>query len=435
MLQVLEDTIKVEWDGLETALEEIRETLVPDMKLEAQFYKLLVYQPGDFFHYHSDSKKHINHNLTLAVDCTDLFCTGGEVFFREGRLARDIENIQKDNKHPVSWKSSASGDWCCWFASIPHRVNEVVSGYRVIATYNVLTEPKAVHTTLPSKIEGDTSFIGLLLPEVREILFDTISATDLSAISRTCRKMHESFGSRAFIFSHMLKPYVEYVTEVTKLARVPEIGFVLQNRYSFDGKEELDIRYLRGRDYILARALADAFKLEPYTREVRLVEEYAKESEDSPESTNRFRVSTAVFKPPVFEYEQFGQNPEDKVEVPENIREAFSGKTKLARREFEVLENSYWEKDDPLDATFVPFRGVSWFSTANYLIEYCVPKVSRKRKAAEDCFYNMWGNAAIFALYWYKDAALLLKLHDDIPDEEIEFSLDIQFSASNDYLE
>ena len=36
---------------------------------QAHFYKLLVYEPGDFFRTHVDSKRAAEHLLTLVVDC------------------------------------------------------------------------------------------------------------------------------------------------------------------------------------------------------------------------------------------------------------------------------------------------------------------------------------------------------------------------------
>ena len=57
--------VRVDWPGLQAALDECSRRLCPWLQLEARFYKVLVYQPGDFFRSHVDSKR-----LSVCQDTT-----------------------------------------------------------------------------------------------------------------------------------------------------------------------------------------------------------------------------------------------------------------------------------------------------------------------------------------------------------------------------
>lgn len=71
--------VRVVWDGLSDALEACSRQLCPWLSLEARFYKLLLYEQGDFFRRHVDSKRAPEHLLTLVVDCGFGPCDGGQV--------------------------------------------------------------------------------------------------------------------------------------------------------------------------------------------------------------------------------------------------------------------------------------------------------------------------------------------------------------------
>lgn len=73
--------VVVRWDCLERTVQQVRTQLCPWIgQLRAEFYKVLVYQKGDFFACHRDSKKAEHHVATLVVDL-GLPCRGGEVMF------------------------------------------------------------------------------------------------------------------------------------------------------------------------------------------------------------------------------------------------------------------------------------------------------------------------------------------------------------------
>ena len=206
--------VVVRWDGLAAVLADCARRLCPWLRLEAAFYKVLVYEAGDFFSVHVDSKRGPNHLLTLVVTCSGGPCDGGAVSFdadlvevaavlKEGAakgavyeykpevedeeeaeaaalLPRcfiesalptkaeylaslqmaDSERIALERAHgrkaglavvdadaasdtasagtnEVEWTASRAGAWCCWFASQPHAVRPLISGRRVVATYDV----------------------------------------------------------------------------------------------------------------------------------------------------------------------------------------------------------------------------------------------------------------------------------------------------------
>ena len=76
------ERIAVQWPGLPAALEQVQRELCPWLDLEAVLYKVLVYQEGDFFEWHLDSKKEQAHVMTLTVDCGAPTCEGGGIEFR-----------------------------------------------------------------------------------------------------------------------------------------------------------------------------------------------------------------------------------------------------------------------------------------------------------------------------------------------------------------
>ena len=85
--------VKVEWPELPDVLNEVERKLLPDTILRAEFDKLLVYRPGDFFKGHRDSKRSDNHVATLIAiaGCPH---KGGAVVFREA----DEEAVHEQSK-------------------------------------------------------------------------------------------------------------------------------------------------------------------------------------------------------------------------------------------------------------------------------------------------------------------------------------------------
>ena len=112
VMQTTEAT--VEWLELEDVLQEVEARLLPGTSLQAEFDKLLVYGPGDFFKAHMDSKRCDDHVATLiaVADCPH---TGGEIVFGEA----DTEVAR--------WEGGGAS-WCCWLSSSKHEILPISGG-------------------------------------------------------------------------------------------------------------------------------------------------------------------------------------------------------------------------------------------------------------------------------------------------------------------
>lgn len=132
--------IRVEWAGLEAAVkeayEQLRQQSAPTCRWVAKFHDVLIYQSGDFFREHRDSKKGPNHIATMSVvlkgprGCSG---GGGDVIFPEANTTWSLETMDSSKSDETAW--------CAWFASELHSVSPVVDGQRVVATYNIFEEP------------------------------------------------------------------------------------------------------------------------------------------------------------------------------------------------------------------------------------------------------------------------------------------------------
>ncbi|CAE7945201.1 unnamed protein product, partial [Symbiodinium sp. KB8] len=134
--------VKVEWPELPEVLNEVERKLLPDTILRAEFDKLLVYRPRDFFKGHRDSKRSDNHVATLIAiaGCPH---KGGAVVFREA------------DEEVALWEGGC-GSWCCWLTSSKHEIQPILEGHRIVATYKVLAELK---TLLQEKRLRDAGFL------------------------------------------------------------------------------------------------------------------------------------------------------------------------------------------------------------------------------------------------------------------------------------
>lgn len=279
--QVKENAILVSWEGMSEALSKTMNQLVGnsqsgELVLREEFHKLLIYEEGDFFEYHRDSKKSENHVFTLAVDCgyrvvnenEVAVCEGGEVYFSESYQDESASEI---------WKSTQPGDWCCWFTTEPHRVAPITKGRRVIATYNIMMEdrsnnkrkldsPNTTNSNHPiinfnnNNINNDNPIFSLL-EEMKKIIISKLSVNSLFRLSSTCKAAYSQYGGTPiqllthhfnYIFSNSFRNFL------MKMG-FSRLGFLFHHMYSFDGKEVFDFNRLHGRDYILLKAVQNVF--------------------------------------------------------------------------------------------------------------------------------------------------------------------------------
>lgn len=414
--QMKEGQATVEWKDLEDVLKQIKQKLVPGMRLEAKFHKLLIYSMNDYFWYHCDSKKGENHILTLAVDSSTVDCLGGEVRFRTSTMPRSGHDIYKDEKNCPEWKSKGAGDWCCWFATTPHRVVSIDRGYRVIATYNIMAYPE------PSPLVSSSTsevYLERLPREILSLIVDRMDTPSLLEFSRTSKSIHEKFGSNGYLLARSVRPYLPTLVAGLKLRNETSIGFLLQHRYSLDGREELDPAVLRGRDAYLAECFKILFPGRPMSlRECRLVEEYSINNK----SPIEYMIATGVRTPNTFDYADFygedddTDNSEEEVEVPSHLL-PLVGQNTLRRKELRTLNRTFFDFDGLVPIDKVPFRGVFWTSSGPYLSEYCRPRREQaengKPVEKEGALCHLWGNESTFDIYWYRDIVLIVKVLDD----------------------
>jgi hypothetical protein len=124
-----------EWSGaISAATQTVAAQLgLPAEQLEAQLYKLLVYEKGGFFLPHRDSEKHDRMVASLIVVLPNRF-EGGELLVRHGA-----------GKQTFSFGDAAIGKSPCYaafYADCEHEVRRVTSGVRVCLAYNLVLKPE-----------------------------------------------------------------------------------------------------------------------------------------------------------------------------------------------------------------------------------------------------------------------------------------------------
>ena len=114
---------------VESIVCDIQEELgLADQKLEAQLYKLLVYEEGSFFLPHRDGEKLDRMVATLVIGLPAIHEGGELVVSHNGR------------QHEISLAGAASGyelSYAAFYADCQHEVRPVKSGHRLCLTYNV----------------------------------------------------------------------------------------------------------------------------------------------------------------------------------------------------------------------------------------------------------------------------------------------------------
>lgn len=124
-----------------------------DQKLEAHFYKLLIYEKGSFFLPHRDGEKLDRMVATLVVVLPSAH-SGGELVIRHD---------QKEVVVDFSAKSSFDTQFAAFFADCEHEVRPVTSGVRLALVYNLTLEKQAKPIKAPTigeQIAQSTQVLG-----------------------------------------------------------------------------------------------------------------------------------------------------------------------------------------------------------------------------------------------------------------------------------
>ena len=113
---------------LKEAVDKTQDELgLKDEKLEAHFYKLLIYEKGGFFLPHRDGEKLDRMVATLVIVLPSTH-QGGELVIRHD---------QKEVSVDFSAKSSFNTQFAAFFADCEHEVRPVTSGVRLALVYNL----------------------------------------------------------------------------------------------------------------------------------------------------------------------------------------------------------------------------------------------------------------------------------------------------------
>ncbi|KIX08828.1 uncharacterized protein Z518_03485 [Rhinocladiella mackenziei CBS 650.93] len=97
--------------------------------VHAELYKMLVYGEGAMFKPHRDTEKASGMFGTLVI-CLPSEHVGGAVHLQHGQEHMKFET-DKTSKHSVAYGA--------WYADVSHEVEPVVSGYRIVLAYNLVT--------------------------------------------------------------------------------------------------------------------------------------------------------------------------------------------------------------------------------------------------------------------------------------------------------
>ena len=111
----------------------IQKKIKSDLGLEGanicgKIYKLLIYETGGKFDEHKDTEKEDNMFGTLIVQLPSVF-TGGDLVVKHLQSSKTFENSSQG--------SSTHCKFVAHYASCPHQLNEVTSGYRAALIYSL----------------------------------------------------------------------------------------------------------------------------------------------------------------------------------------------------------------------------------------------------------------------------------------------------------
>ncbi|KAI9624022.1 hypothetical protein H4Q26_017033 [Puccinia striiformis f. sp. tritici PST-130] len=96
--------------------------------IQAELYKMLIYEKGAMFKPHTDTEK-IPGMFGTMIICLPSAHTGGEVVVTHNGECKTLKT------------SDASQSYACWYSDVTHEVLPVKSGYRCVLTFNLAIQP------------------------------------------------------------------------------------------------------------------------------------------------------------------------------------------------------------------------------------------------------------------------------------------------------
>lgn len=119
------------WEAhVDAIVDEVIRELGIEQKVNAELYKLLIYEPGSFFAGHRDTEKTKNMFATLVI-CLPSRHEGGTLIVEHDGQTREIDFAGE--------AGAFQNQYAAFYADCRHEVLPVISGYRVCLVYNLVT--------------------------------------------------------------------------------------------------------------------------------------------------------------------------------------------------------------------------------------------------------------------------------------------------------
>ena len=135
-------------NGLKTVMEKVADGLgCGHARVEAELYKLLVYDEGSFFLPHRDTEKAEGMFGTLVVVLPS-FHTGGELIVRHGGKKEKLNLTMSEGEDESVLKFAA------FYADCEHEVKPITRGNRVCLVYNLIQKPAKKRRAAKKKVAG-----------------------------------------------------------------------------------------------------------------------------------------------------------------------------------------------------------------------------------------------------------------------------------------
>ncbi|CEM17103.1 unnamed protein product [Vitrella brassicaformis CCMP3155] len=104
----------------------------PTSRVQADWYKMLLYSEGDFFEVHKDTQRSNDHFASLLVFLPTEYTGGDFLLHDDGEF--DGERFNRETQDALGHQQAR---WIAFYSDIVHSVKPVLSGYRLALAYNL----------------------------------------------------------------------------------------------------------------------------------------------------------------------------------------------------------------------------------------------------------------------------------------------------------
>ncbi|MCC7151984.1 MAG: 2OG-Fe(II) oxygenase, partial [Rubrivivax sp.] len=148
------------WNAmLEGVVEQAAAGLGAGVGVEAELYKLLIYDEGSFFLEHRDTEKSPGMFATLIVALPSLH-TGGELVIR---------HREREARLDLRCAEVSELAWAAFYADCVHEVRPITSGCRLVLVYNLRRKAPPAFAPAPVLRQGESCAGSLVALVVRRI--------------------------------------------------------------------------------------------------------------------------------------------------------------------------------------------------------------------------------------------------------------------------